>query len=156
LRVWIALTLSTRNELVLGAAVEFLFQPAAEHRRDAGRQRDIKRERTDHDPGQQRGINEHHREKTKVKPRSITSVSAELVRKLRMFFEFSHPRHGIAGAAGLEIGNRQRNQMLEQPGAEFHIDPVGGVREHIGSERAEHGFEDRHRDEGRSPARRAW
>jgi len=35
---------------------------------------------------------------TKVKRRSMTRVRAELVRKLRMFFQFTHPRDRIADA----------------------------------------------------------
>ena len=43
--------------------------------------------------------------------------------------QLAHARHGIADAARLEIGERQRQQMAEQPRAEFDVDAVGGVGE---------------------------
>ena len=36
--------------------------------------------------------------------------------------------------------------MVEQPGAEFDVDAVRRVREHIGTQRAEHGLEEGQRD----------
>src|SRR6185437_7646060 len=63
----------------------FLVEPSAEQRRHACRDRDIERERAQHDEAEQRRIDKHHRKEDPVKNRSITSVSAELVRKLRMF-----------------------------------------------------------------------
>ena len=53
----------------------------------------------------------------------------------------------VAGAPGLEIRDRQRDQVPEQPRAQFDIDPVGGVGEHISPQRAKHRLEDRHRDQ---------
>jgi len=67
-----------------------------------------------------------------VKNRSMTRVRAELVKKLRMFLQFAHPRHRIADAPRLEVGHRQSQQVVEQARAEFHVDAVGGVREQIG------------------------
>ena len=46
--------------LVLGAAPEFFVEPPPEQRRHARRDRDVERERAEHDPGQQRRIGEHH------------------------------------------------------------------------------------------------
>ena len=43
--------------------------------------------------------------------------------------EFARPRDRVAGPTGLEICDRQRDQMPEQPGAEFDVDPLGGVGE---------------------------
>ena len=59
--------------------------------------------------------------------------------------ELAHPRHGIADAPRLEIGDRQGQQMAEEPRAELDIDAVGGVREEIGPQPAEHRLEDRDR-----------
>ena len=36
--------------------------------------------------------------------------------------------------------------MTKQPGAEFDVDPVGGVGEHIGAQYSENGLEQRNRD----------
>ena len=46
--------------LVLGAAPEFLVEPPPEQRRRPRRDRDVERERAEHDPGQQRRVEEHH------------------------------------------------------------------------------------------------
>jgi hypothetical protein len=45
--------------------------------------------------------------------------------------------------AGLEIGHRQREQVPKQARAQFDVDPVGCMREQIGSKAAEHDLEHR-------------
>ena len=61
-----------------------------------------------------------------MKNRSITSVGAELVRKLRMFSS-SRTRRPKCDQPILEMSYRQRQQMPEQPCPELDIDPIGGV-----------------------------
>src|SRR5258706_388960 len=58
--------------------------------------------------------------------------------------ELAHARHRIADPARLEVGDRQRHQMAVQPRPELDVDAVGGVREHVGPQAAEHDLE--HRD----------
>ncbi len=79
-----------------------------------------------------------------MKNRSITRVSAELVKKSADVFQFAHTRDGVTDAAGLKIGRRQCQQMLEQPCTELDVDPVGGVREKIRAQDTENGFEHRY------------
>ena len=79
--------------------------------------------------------------------RSIDQRQRRAGEKISDVLEFAHPRHGIADPPRLEIGHRQRQQMAEQPRAEFDVDAVGGVREQIGSQDAEHGLEHRDRNE---------
>ena len=51
--------------LVLCAALEFLSQPLPKQRRHAHRDRDVERKGAEHDQGQQRRVQEHHREEHK-------------------------------------------------------------------------------------------
>ena len=67
--------------------------------------------------------------KTMPKNRSITSVSAELVRKVADVLQLAHTRDRIADPARLEIVDRQRQKVAEQPSAEFHVDAVRRMRE---------------------------
>ena len=48
--------------LVFGAAREFFVQPPAEQRRRPRRDADVERKRAEHDKGQERRIDEHHRQ----------------------------------------------------------------------------------------------
>ena len=74
------------ERLVFGAAREISRPAARKSGVDRRRNRDIEGEGAEHDPGQQRRVDRTSRaRKTTVKRRSTTSVSAEPVRKLRMF-----------------------------------------------------------------------
>src|SRR6185312_5912157 len=125
--------------LVLSAALEFLVEPSAEQRRHAGRDRDIERERAQHDEAEQRRIDKHHRKEDRGEEQVDHQRQRRAGQEIADVLQFSHPRHGIADAACLEIGHRQRQQVMEQPRTELDVDPVGGVREQIGPQDAEHG-----------------
>ena len=141
--------------LVLGAAAEFLVEPAAEERRRPGRDRDIEREGAEHDPGQERRVVEHHRQEDEGEEQVDDQRQRRTGQELADVFQFAHPRHRVAGAPRLEIGDRQRHQMAEQPRPKLDIDAVGGVREQIGPQAPEDRLEHADRRSGRSPARRA-
>ena len=143
------------ERLVLGAAAEFLVEPAAEQRRRAGRDRDIERKGAEHDPGQERRVVEHHRQEHEGEEQVDDQRQRRTGQELADVFQFAHPRHRIADAPRLEIGDRQRHQVAEQARTQFDIDAVGGVREEIGAQAAEDRLEYSDRDQARSPARRA-
>ena len=90
-----------------------------------------------------------------MKNRSIDQRQRRAGEEITDVLELAHPRHRIAGPPRLEIGDRQRQQMAEQPRPEFDVDAVGGVREQIGSQAAENGLEQRDGDQPDRPARRA-
>ena len=48
-------------------------------------------------------------------------------------FKLPHPRHGLAGGPGLEIGQRQAEKMIEEPGAKLDVDAARCVSEDVGS-----------------------
>ena len=133
--------------LVLGAAPEFLVEPPAKQRRHADRDRDVERERAEHDPGQQRRIGEHHRQEDEGEEQVDDQRQRRAGEEIADVLQLAHPRHGIADPPRLEIGHRQRQQMAEQPRAQLDVDAVGRVREQIGAQDAEHGLEQRDRDE---------
>ena len=61
--------------------------------------------------------------------------------------ELAHPRHRVAHAARLEVGERQCHKVAEQPGAQFDIDAARGVAEHIGAQSVQDALEDHHDDQ---------
>ena len=133
--------------LILGAAIELLVEAPAEQRRRARGDADVERERCQDDERQRHRVVEHHRQEDEREQ----EVDAECERRARQeladVLEFAHARHRIADASRLEIGDRQRHQVAEQPGAELHVDAVRRVREHIGAQRAEHSLEQGQRDQ---------
>ena len=134
--------------LVLRAAPELLVEPPAEQRRRPGRDR---RCRTETPPStiqrQQRRIEEHHREEDEGEEQVDHQRQRRAREEVADVLELAHARHRIADAPGLEIGDRQRQQMAEQPGAELDVDAVGGVGEQIGAQDAEDRLEDRDGDQ---------
>jgi hypothetical protein len=50
-------------------------------------------------------------------------------------------RATVCPAAGLEISERQAEQMMKQAPAQFDVDPVGGVVERVGPQELQDGFE---------------
>jgi hypothetical protein len=131
--------------LIFGSALEFLIQPPAKQRRRSGRDCDIERERTHDDPGQQRRVEEHHRQEHKGEAQIDDEGQGRTGEKIADVFQFTHPRHRVADAPRLEIGHRQGQQVAKQARAKFDIDSVGGVREQIGAQDSQHGLEDRDR-----------
>ena len=127
--------------LVLGTAPEFLVQPPPEQRRRAGRDRDVERERAEHDPGQQRRVEEHHRQEHEGEEQIDDERQRRAGEEIADVLQFADPRDRIADAPRLEIGHRQRQQMAKQARAELDVDAVGGVREQIGAQDAQHGLE---------------
>ena len=130
--------------LVLGAALEFLVQPPPEQRRRRRRDRDVERERAEHDPGQQRRVEEHHRQEHEGEEQVDDEGQGRAGEEIADVLQFAHPRHRIADAPRLEVGHRQSQQVVEQARAELDVDAVGGVREQIGPQDAQNGLE--HRD----------
>ena len=76
-----------------------------------------------------------------MKNRSMTGVSAELVRKVRMFSSSRTRAATDRRPAAPEVGHRQGQQVMEQAGAELDVDAVGGVGEQIGAQDGHNGLE---------------
>ncbi len=133
--------------LVLGATPELLVESAAKQRRRERRDADVEGKRSQHHEGQQRRIDEHDAKEDEGEEKVDDEGERRTGDEAADVLQFAHARHGVADTPGLEIGERQREQMAEEAGAELDVDPVGGVREDIGSQDAEHGLEDRNGDE---------
>ena len=136
-----------QERLVLGAALELLVEPAAEQRRHSQRDRDVEREGAEHDAGQQRRVEEHHRQEHKGEEQVDDEGQRRAGEKIADVLQFAHPRHRIAHAPRLKVGHRQGQQMVEQARAEFDVDAVGGMREQIGPQDSKYGLEDRDGDQ---------
>ncbi len=135
-----------QQSLVFRAAAEFFVEPAAERRRRARRDADIEGKAADHDPGQQRGIEKHHRQEYEREEQVDDEGQCGAGQEIADVFELAHPRHGIADAPRLEISKRQCQEVAKEARPEFHVDAVGGVREEVGAQRAQDRFEERDRD----------
>ena len=120
--------------LVLGAAAEFLVEPPAKQRRRASRDRDIEGKGAEHDQGQERRVIEHHRQEDEGEEQIDDERQRRAGQELADVFELAHPRHRIADASRLEIGDRQRQQMPKQSRAELDVDAVCRMREQIGAQ----------------------
>ena len=143
-----------QERLVLRAALEFLVEPAAEQRRDGAGDRDIDRQRADHDPGQHRRVEEHHRQEDEGEEQVDDQGQRRAGEEIADVLQLAHPRHRIADPPRLEVGHRQGQQVMEQAGAELDVDAVGGVGEQIGAQDGQRRSRKPRSPEGRSPARR--
>ena len=133
--------------LVLGAASELLVEPMTEDRRQPGGESDVERKGADHHAGQQRRVAEHDGQEQRRERQIDHEGERGAGQEAADVLQLSHPRHRIARATGLEIGERQRHQMPEQARPQLDVDAVGGMREDIGAQAAENGLEDRDGDE---------
>ena len=131
-----------QERLVLRAAAELLVETLAEYRRQPSRR---SRCRTGSERARRRSASANSTNitamKTNVKNRSMTRVSAEPVMNLADVLKLAHAGDRVADPARLEIGDRQRDEMAEQPGPELDVDAVGRVREQIGAQGAENRLE---------------
>src|SRR5215470_8885360 len=82
--------------LVLGAAAEFLVEPAAEERRRGGRDRDIERQRAEHDAGQERRVDEHHGEEDRGEQEIDDEGQRRAGEEVADILQLAHPRDRIA------------------------------------------------------------
>ena len=135
-----------QERLILGAALEFHVEAAPEQRRRSRRDADVEGKGRKHDPGQQRRVEEHHRQEYEGEKQIDDQGERRAGQKVADVLELAHPRDRIADAPRLEIGDRQRQQMAEQPGAQLDVDAVGRVREQIGAQNAQDRLEYADRD----------
>ena len=133
--------------LVLRAALEFLGQPLPERRRHPHRNPDVERKGAEHEQGEQRRVQEHHRQEHEGEKQIDDEGQRRTGEKIADVLQFAHPRNRIADAARLEIGHRQSQQMVKQARAEFDVDAVGRVREEISPQDSQNGFEDGDREQ---------
>ena len=141
------MTLSTRKAWFSAPRANF----SSSRRRNSGvapaEMRDVEGKGRKHDPGQQRRVEEHHRQEHEGEEQIDDQGERRAGQKVADVLELAHARDRIADAPCLEIGDRQRQQMAEQPRAQLDVDAVGRVREKIGAQDAEDGLEYPDRDE---------
>ncbi len=123
--------------LVLGTAAEFFVEPTPKQRGRTGGDRDVEREGAEHDEGQERRVIEHHRDEYEGEEQVDDEGERGAGEKLADVLKFAHPGHRIADTPGLEIGDRQRQQVAEQTGAELDVDAVGRMCKQVGPQRPE-------------------
>src|ERR1700733_11443369 len=97
-----------------GAAVELLVDLFAQHRPNERGDHDIDRNRSEDDQGEFCRIDEHHHEKDQREDKIEQRGQALPGQKAADRLEFAHASHRLPGRAGLEIGERQAEEMMEQ------------------------------------------
>jgi hypothetical protein len=107
---------------------------------------DIERERAEHDEAQQRRIDEHDHHEDNAEEQVDHQRQRRAGEEVTDVLQLAHARDRIADPARLEIGDRQRQKVAEQPGAEFHVDAVRRMREQIGAQDVDDGLEHRNGD----------
>src|SRR5216684_6065594 len=131
--------------LVLGAAPEFFVKTRAEKRRRSRRNRNVERKRAEHDECQQRRVEEHHREENEGEEQIDDEGQGRARQEIADVLELANARDRVADPPRLEIGDRQRHQVTEQPGAELDVDAIGRVGENVGAQCPDDRLEDRDR-----------
>jgi hypothetical protein len=97
-----------QERLILGTAPEFLVEAVAEDRRRGRRDRDVERQRAEHDEREQRRIQEHHRQEHDGEQEIDHQGERRAGEEIADVLELAHARHRIAHPPRLEIGERQR------------------------------------------------
>ena len=141
------MTLSTRKAWFSAPRWNFSSSRRRNSGVDAHRDRDVERKRAEHEEGQQRRVQEHHRQEHKREKQIDDEGQRRAREKIADVLQFAHPRHRIADPPRLEIGHRQRHQMVKQTRAELDINAVGRVREEISPQNAKNRLEERDRDQ---------
>ena len=96
---------------------------------------DIDRDRDQHDQRELHRIDEHHPDEHQGEDQIEQRRQALPGQKAADRLQFAHARDRLPRRAGLEIGERQAEEMMEQPPPEFDVDPVGGVAQRIGAQK---------------------
>ena len=139
-----------------GAAVELLVDLLAQHRPDETGDDDIDRDRSEHDQSELHRIDEHHHEEDQREDEIEQRGQPLPGQKAADRLELAHASHRLPGRAGLEIGERQPEEMMEQAPAELDVHPVGGVAQRIGAQELQDGLEqaERHHADDQHDQRR--
>ena len=130
-----------QERLVLRAAPELLVETPAEQRRQSGRDPDVEGECGDRDKRQHRRIAHHHGQKDECEQQIERNGERRTGDELADVLELAHAGDRVADAARLEIGDRQRDEMAEQPGPQLDVDAVGRVRKQVGAQGSENRLE---------------
>ena len=117
---------------------------------------DIDRNRSQDDQSELHRIDEHHHEEDQREDKIEQRGQALSGQKAADRLELAHASHRLPGRAGLEIGKRQAEEMMEQAPAQLDIHPVGGVAQRIGAQELQDGLEQaqRHHAEHQHDKRR--
>ena len=134
--------LSTRKDWFSAPRLNFSLRRRRKTGVTNGRNRDIERERGNNDPCQRHRIIGHDAEKDEGEEQIDHQASApNWSGSCGCFQARAHARH-CRPPPCFEIGDRQRDQMLEQPRPQLDIDAVGGMREHIGTQSRKQAFKE--------------
>ncbi len=146
------------DEELLGtrAAVELLVDLLTQDGPQGACDDDIDRDRGDDDEGKLGGIEKHHAEEDQredeVEQRGQALPGQEASDRLQL----PHARDRLSGRASLEIGEREVEEMMEEPAPELDVHPVGGVTERVAAKELQDRLEqaERHHAEHQDHERR--
>ncbi|MNQ78572.1 hypothetical protein D3C85_934870 [compost metagenome] len=117
--------------LVLCAAGEAFVEARAQQWGDQQGNDEVQRQGQHHHQGQPAAVHKHHGDKHHREQHIQQQGDGVAGEEAADVFQLAHPRHRIADATRLEVGQRQGHQMAEQPRAQFDVDATGGVGEHV-------------------------
>jgi len=120
--------------LAFGGAVEFVFDRLAQERTDQGGDEDVERDGGEDDQREGGGIGEQDSGEDEGEEHVDQREQALAGEEGADGFEFTDAGDGLAGGAGFEIGQRQAQEVMKQPRAEFDIEAIGGVGERVAAQ----------------------
>ena len=130
-----------QHGLVLGAARKLDVQALAQDRHHGQTQAEVERQTHQHNQREWHAVEQHHRHKDDGEQHVQNDRKCVAGQKAADVFQFAHPRHRVADATRLEIGQRQPHQVPEQTRTELYVDAAGGMAEHIGAQGGQHALE---------------
>ncbi|EGW52914.1 hypothetical protein TevJSym_cb00010 [endosymbiont of Tevnia jerichonana (vent Tica)] len=133
--------------LVLCTPGELLVEPAAQYWGDKERQQQIERDRPQHHPDQGRAVAVHHHKEDQGEKEVDHHRQARSGNEVTDRLQLPYPGHRIPHPTGLEIAQRQTQQVVKEAGVEAHVDAVGCMRKEAGAQTTQHYLEDRHRQQ---------
>jgi hypothetical protein len=131
-----------QQRLVLSAAGELLVQAFAQDGHDHQGQANVQRQAGQHDQRQRHAVEEHNAEEDDREDEVEHQRERVAGEEAADVLQLAHARHRVSRAAGLEVCQRQGQQVTKQLGAEFDVDAAGGVAEDVSAQRIQHALED--------------
>ena len=136
------------QELLAGRPpVELFFDTLAQERTDQGGNDQIKRQRDEGDQGQGGRIGKQHAHKNDGKTQVDDGKQALAGEEVSDGLEFAHSRNSLSCSPRLKIAEWQPHEVMEQAGAEFDVDAVGGMGERVGPQILQHDVEEAETDQ---------
>ena len=131
-----------QHGLVLGPTGKLLIQAGAQkgHYRQA--QAEVQRQTDQHNQGQRHTVEEHDGDKDHREHHIQQHCHGIARQEAANVLQLTHAGNAVPHPPRLKISQGQLHQMPKQLGPQLHIDPAGGVAEHIAAQGIQDGLKD--------------